>query len=205
MAVYKLPLAQLITNQYPYILPVEADAIADNLGYKNVQVITSDQVADKSQITGNPIFMPLNFGGIAYTNDQNTVVNKARLYMPIAIVTPTFRKLIKETPIAGSKKRGEVTELINPGWYEINIAGCFITADRKYPEAEVAALDGYLKAPVAIPVTHKLFTILGITQIVIRGGGFVSKPGFTNMQHFELSCKEDIPIELKITNENSLN
>ena len=202
--VYRLNLAQLIVKNYPYVLPQQANAIAKALGYSNVEVLPSDTVFDKSKITGHPIFMPLNFGGIRYENDQGAAVNKSGLYLPIAVVVPSFRRKLKETPVAGSKKRGEVTELINPGWYEFSVTGAFVSADNTYPGTDVEAFDGYLKATVPIPVTHKLFTYLSVTQIVIRAASLPSKPGFQNMQLFEFTAKEDVPIELKISNPNNL-
>lgn len=203
--IYTIPLAKAITDRYPYILPVEAAAIADGMGYKNVKVITADQVTDKSSITGAPVFMPLNFSAINYIDDQGGNTNVTGLYMPIAVISFTIAKELKETGIAGSKKRGQVTELINIGWYEMTINGCFISKDRTYPADSVSQFDKYMKANIAIPATHKKFTILGINQLVIRHGALLPKPGFTNMQLFEITAKEDIPLELKISNETQPN
>jgi len=139
----------------------------------------------------------LKFKGMVTCTPDGTR-NLSGLYIPIAICEFNLQKLIVKTEITGTKIRGSVKELINIGEYDMTIKGCFISTDNKYPAAEVQALDGYMKANKPIQVVHQLCTLLEIDRIVIEKGGLIAKPGFQNVQFFEINCCEDTPLELQL-------
>lgn len=111
-------------------------------------------------------------------------------------------KLIVTTDVQG--RDGSIKEYISNGDYAVTIKGILASdpmdgrVSRRYPEAQVLALKKVVEVPEALPVAGRLFRLLGIQNLVIKGVSWPSLPGFTNLQAFELRCLSDDPIELLV-------
>lgn len=118
------------------------------------------------------------------------------------IVEVSRDKIILTTEVQG--RDGTVKEYISQGDYAVTIKGILASnpldgrVSRRYPEAEVLALKKVVEVPEALPVAGRLFRILGIRNLVIKGVSWPALPGFTNLQAFELRCLSDDPIELLV-------
>lgn len=113
------------------------------------------------------------------------------------------KEIVKSMPMGGSRA-GSVKEYVNMGDYQVSIKGILASKDGSYPLREVKILNQYIKAPVQIPVTHELLYELGIYEIVIESFTLPARPGFENLQAFELQCLSDYPVELEIKNKKAL-
>jgi hypothetical protein len=125
-----------------------------------------------------------------------------QLVLDDPIVEVSRDKLIVTTDIQG--RNGSVKEYISNGDYAVTIKGVLASNPkdgrfaRRYPAREVAALQSLLDVPAALPVTGRLFRLLGIKNLVIKGHSWPALPGFTNLQAYELRCLSDDPIELNL-------
>ncbi|GAA4349793.1 hypothetical protein GCM10023185_06810 [Hymenobacter saemangeumensis] len=142
-------------------------------------------------LLGLPVFTRVTFPGNAF---RNAVV----LDEPLVEVSQD--KNIVTTEVQG--RNGTVKEYISDGDYSITIKGILASDpfdgrySRRYPEREVQALRQLIALPEALPVTGRLFRMLGIRSLVIKGHSWPTLPGFTNLQAYELRCLSDEPIEL---------
>ncbi|MDF7813605.1 DUF6046 domain-containing protein [Hymenobacter sp. YC55] len=143
-------------------------------------------------LLGLPVFARVEF--LAAAAWRQLVLNDP-------IVEVSRDKLIVTTDIQG--RNGSVKEYISNGDYAVTIKGVLASDptdgrySRRYPEREVQALQTLIDVPAAIPVTGRLFRLLGIKNLVIKGHSWPALPGFTNLQAYELRCLSDEPIELQ--------
>ncbi|TGE23556.1 DUF6046 domain-containing protein [Hymenobacter metallicola] len=143
-------------------------------------------------LLGLPVFARVEF--LAAAGWAQVVLNDP-------IVEISRDKLIVTTEIQG--RDGSVKEFISNGDYAVTIKGVLASDPtdgryaRRYPTREVQALQAVINAKEAIPVTGRLFKLLGIRNLVIKGHSWPALPGFTNLQAYELRCLSDEPIELQ--------
>ncbi|MCB2379796.1 DUF6046 domain-containing protein [Hymenobacter sp. BT635] len=143
-------------------------------------------------LLGLPVFARVEF--LAAAGWAQVVLNDP-------IVEISRDKLIVTTEIEG--RDGTVKEFISNGDYAVTIKGVLASDPhdgryaRRYPTREVQALQAIINAKEALPVTGRLFKLLGIRNLVIKGHSWPSLPGFTNLQAYELRCLSDEAIELQ--------
>jgi len=108
------------------------------------------------------------------------------------IIDVSNQRNIVMTQISGMD--GTVKEFINNGDYSVVIKGYFATSvPDKYPEEEVALLNSYCSAPVALTMTNDfLNNYFGISSVVVVNYSFHQQEGVRNVQYFELNCVSDI-------------
>lgn len=123
-----------------------------------------------------------------------------RLSLLDPIVEIARQKNIVLTDIQGGD--GTVKEFISKGDYAVTIKGILASDPtrgdeaRRYPTREMQALQQVLDLDEALPVSGRLFKLLGIRNLVVRDYSWPPLPGFTNLQAYELRCLSDKPIEL---------
>ena len=207
MSRFTIPVNDSGIKEVPLVLAAPAAAlIVKAFGYHNVKVITSDQVTDHSPITGQPIFMPLQLDPVTYLDDMGSKVSLSGMYMPLVLCEFHLHKHIKRTIPSGRRKRGGVNELTNPGAWDVNIKGCFLSgmpskmpiipvdgaaADGAFPADALKLFAQYAACTEAVGVTHDLFKYLGIEYIAIEEVDIKPKAGFQNMLFFEIKAFED--------------
>lgn len=175
----------------------------DIFGYRNVKVLETNAVTDKSNAFGTPIFMQFSFDRIKYKDPtSNRELITPELKIPCAIIEISFQKEVVKTMVQGQKRPGSFKEHINLGDYVVSIKGVLCDDTNKYPMKQVKWLNDFIKAPIAIPITHTLMNEIGIYNLVIESGGLIPRPGYENLQAFQLNCVSDLPIELTLKNED---
>ncbi len=142
-------------------------------------------------LLGLPVFTRVTFPATAF---------RPALVLDEPLVEVSQDKSIVTTEVQG--RNGSVKEYISDGDYAVTIKG-ILSSDpfdgrvaRRYPTREVQALRELIALPEALPVTGRLFQILGIRNLVIKSHSWPALPGFTNWQAYELRCLSDEPIEL---------
>jgi hypothetical protein len=161
----------------------------------NVNIISIDDVEDKSELFGTPIFMPLQFERVKY-KDGNTTRIIPQFMIPACIVEISFQKTIVKTQVQSQKRRGDVMEHINFGNYAVSIKGILSDDSGKYPMQKTKWLNDLCLAPIEVEVVHRLLNEIGIYQLVIESGGIIPRQGYQDIQPFQLQCVEHIPIKL---------
>ncbi|HLP51237.1 MAG TPA: DUF6046 domain-containing protein [Chitinophagales bacterium] len=200
MAKFNIDIArQNAVMQKPMFLPT-ADmqkALRNEFGYGNLKVLQASEVQDKVTATGNPVFMPVEFGAIQYEDESGGTVDLTGLYIPCAIVEFTMNKHIVTTQLASSKFKGDVNELVGLGNWDVEIKGMLV-GDGKYPKEDLQKLYYYFKCPRAISITHEICEKLEIYDIVLAKPALQNKQGFQHLQPFTISCISDEPVELTL-------
>ncbi|WP_188815570.1 DUF6046 domain-containing protein [Hymenobacter cavernae] len=144
-----------------------------------------------TNLLGLPVFTRVEFPATSFRD---------KVVLDDPIVEVGRDKLIIATDIQG--RDGTVKEYISNGDYAVTIKGILASDpkdgrySRRYPTREVQNLQALIDAAEALPVTGRLFRILGIRNLVIKGHTWPALPGFTNLQAYELRCLSDEPIEL---------
>jgi len=142
-------------------------------------------------LLGLPVFTRVSFLPTAFHLGLN---------LDDPLVEVSQDKNIVLTEVQG--RNGTVKEYISDGDFSVSIKGILASDpfdgrySRRYPEREVQALRQLVAIPEALPVTGRLFQILGIRNLVIKGVSWPTLPGFTNLQAYELRCLSDEPVEL---------
>lgn len=179
-----------------------ASAVYDKLGYRNVKVLTSNDLQDKSDVFGTPVFMPITFNKVSYMDYmRNQKIATPDFKVAACIVTVNFQKEIIKTSVQGQHFPGTFKEYINQGDYTVSIDGLLSDDTGKYPMDKVKWLHDIGIAPVKVEVEHKLLNDLGIYYLVIESGGLSPKQGVENMQSFHFDCVSDRDIQLILKSE----
>lgn len=195
------------------VLPLAADvlrqAVRAAFGFGSIKVWEATEVSAKGSL-GNAVWMDITLGEAASSSGNwNYTVRGKKESIPVLNILCCIveingtKDIVKSIPMGGSRA-GSVKEYINEGDYVVNIKGVLHGADGKYPMQAVKNLKQYISAPVQIPVVHELLNELGIYEIVIEGWNMPARPGFENLQAFELNCVSDYPVELEIKNKKDL-
>lgn len=195
------------------VLPLAAEllqrAVRAAFGYNNIKVWESAEVDAKGSL-GNAVWMDITLGEASgKSGNWNYTVRGQKESIPVLnilcciVEVQGTKDIVKSIPMGGSRA-GSVKEYINEGDYAVTIKGVLYGANGKYPMKDVKNLKQYLSAPVQIPVVHELLNELGIYEVVIESWNLPARPGFENLQAFELNCVSDYPVELEIKNKKDL-
>ncbi len=179
-----------------------ASAVYDKLGYRNVNVLTGNDLQDKSDAFGTPVFMPITFYKVSYYDYmQQRRVATTDMKVPACIVTVNFQKDIIKTAVQGQRRPGTFKEYINQGDYTVSIDGLLSDDNSKYPMKKTKWISHIGIAPVMVEVEHQLLNELGIYWLVIESGGLTPKQGTEDLQPFHFDCVSDQPNELILKSE----
>lgn len=106
----------------------------------------------KEQYNGVEIMLPVRF-----YDGPNLIA-----YMPYVVLSISGGKTIIRTPLA--ERMGSVKEQYNEEDYKINIKGFLISADRKFPEAEIDTLRILKETKKAVTIDNALTNIFLTNQ-----------------------------------------
>lgn len=183
----------------------DSRAVANFLGYKIVNVLKQDELISNN-VFGLPIFMPFSIEKFKYKDPNGKfVIVSPQLDFPCCIIEIYASKNVIETEVAG--RDGTVKEYISMGDYSVTIKGLLGNGDKndaRYPLQIVNHLHEIYKAPVSIPVVHRVLNKLGIYDLVIKELNLPVIGEIENLQAFELQCLSDIPIELVLKKESEI-
>ncbi len=99
-------------------------------------------------------------------------------------------KHIIKTQVQG--RAGSVKEFIADGDYTVRLRGLIVEDSiHNYPRADVVSFLQLLKRAESIKVVSEYLNMFGILNLVIENYNFNQKPGFQNVQPFDLSCVSD--------------
>ncbi len=135
---------------------------------------------------GQQLFMPMKLGGVLLPNEPS-----------VSIVGV---KRIVKTALVGSKRKGNVKELVAVDDYQVTIRGIALNYEstKVYPEDIVKSIhDLYLKDE-RLKVESALTNLLGIYSLVIERVTIPEMIGVQHAQAYELQCvsDEDFVIEI---------
>jgi hypothetical protein len=174
---------------------------AEAFGYAASRLLKLDTVKDDASegvgYFGKPVFSKVVFPAGSYEENGQTIQ-----YDGVEIIDPLVtigdNRQIVTTSIQG--KKGTVKEFISNGDYAVTIQGLLYDAQnlRAYPARETQKLREVCEAPIALPVTGRMFKLFGISNLVIMNARYQAVQGFTNLQAFELQCISDDALELQI-------
>ncbi len=135
---------------------------------------------------GRPVFMPVRLGGVLLPNEPTVYVSNS--------------KIVVRTDLVGSQRKGSVKELIGFGDYEVVIRGLAINYNSfsVYPEAQVKELHDLYNRRESLPVEGAIFTLLGISRLLITRMALPELAGVQHCQAYEFTClsDEDFTLEL---------
>lgn len=174
----------------------EAAPTGDSGPYQQVEAETiehfnveADDTAKLSWL-GTPVFSDL----IIKESDTGQGI-----YFDTVLFDVEMQKHIVKTAIQGRK--GTVKEYISDGDYSITIRGAIVNpGNRNYPSGDVGAFTALMQLPQALYVVSPLLQLFEINTIVVESYRLLQKPGFQNMQLFEIDAISDEPLESFITN-----
>jgi hypothetical protein len=178
-----------------YTLP-EKEAIKEITGYKGVNVAEDDFGNSSTS------FLGLTIEETSYTLNGKKF-KTPKIYLPVCIVTVGFNKVIEETIMQSQRHRGTVKQIINFGDYNVTIDFILCNDDSKYPFNLLKQATNIEQSPVSLSVTSKILEAKGISNLVIKSGGF-RQSEFHNLQAYQWQCMSDEPFELQIKRQNSL-
>jgi hypothetical protein len=134
---YIIDIAQLFRQQFksePYIVPGESITTIQTNDYRvegsfeqNGSVYTKNGSLLKESYRGIEVMLPIKFFDV----DFGTLIS----YLPFCVISVDSSKKIVETDLA--ERLGTVKELYSTGDYVFNVKGFLISADRRFPEAEI--------------------------------------------------------------------
>ena len=157
--------------------------VSDQEGTEFVNMRNTIRATDK---LGRQLFLPMQIGTVLLPNEPT--------------VSITGRKMIIETGLVGSERRGSVKELIRQEDYTLTIRGIAINQESKrvYPEDTVKELHELYLLNESLKVESALTSLLGIYRLVIKQITFPEMVGIQHAQAYELLCVSDEDFELNI-------
>ncbi|MEY4902840.1 MAG: hypothetical protein RLZZ292_655 [Bacteroidota bacterium] len=165
----------------------EFDLIADaDTGLDGHQIDFARAMVGGADRLGRPYFMPMRIGDVRLPNEPTILI--------------TAKKIIVETQLVGSDRRGSVKELIAFGDYDITIRGIAINekSHTLYPEDWLFKLNELYNRNEALTIVCGLTAVLGIERIVIKQVTYPEMVGIPNAQGYEFICVSDEDFTLEI-------
>lgn len=116
------------------------------------------------------------------------------MYFDTVLFDVAMEKHIVKTMVQGRK--GTVKEYISDGDYSISIRGGIINhGSSNYPSDDVAFFVNLMQIPAPLFVISPLLQLFDVQTIVIEKYQFMQRPGYQNIQLFEIDAVSDDPIE----------
>ena len=138
-------------------------------------------------VLGKPMFMDVTIDGVRLPNEP--------------LITITGKKVIVETVVVGSERRGTVKEFITTEDYQIKIEGICIEPNVKaYPLAQVESIINLIDKDEALDFSNEIAELFGINRIVIKDHGWGNMKGKPFSQSYYLTCISDEDFYATINN-----
>ncbi len=165
------------------------------------ELLTLEGTLKHSDQTGIPMWDYFQFDLPAGEGVADTTVSVGSGYesfvMPDTTVCET--EIYRKTVVTEMVKAKDVIEIIGDGLWSMTFRGFIInTESDTYPTDKKRSMQGAFKVGRAVKVISKLLNDMDIHDVVITGLRFPSMPGYANVQPFEMTAIEDVPIELVI-------
>lgn len=121
------------------------------------------------------------------------------MYFDTILFDVSLAKNIVKTSIQGRK--GTVKEYISDGDYVLSIRGGIVNhGSNNYPTQDVGFFIELMQLPQALFVVSPLLQLFDVQSIVVENYKLIQRPGFQNIQFFEIDAISDEPLESFITN-----
>lgn len=179
-----------------YTLP-EKQAIKEITGYSGVIV------AEEDKGINGAAFMALTFEKLDYSLRGVPQPTIKSLYLPVAIVTVNFTKIIETTIMQSQTHRGTVKQFINFGDYDVTIDFILSNDNNKYPFDKLKQATEMEQAPVKFGVVSKILNAKNINNLVIKSGGF-RQTEYKNLIHYQWQCLSDEAYEIQVKRQKSI-
>lgn len=136
---------------------------------------------------GRTVFMPVEIGGLLLPNEPTIAIDQ--------------EKVIQETALVGSRRRGTVKEQIGFADPRITLRGIIINYDNKrfFPEDQTKKLQDLFQEGASLEIKCALTSLLGIYRVVIKRFFLPEMIGVQHAQAYQLDCvaDEDFNLELE--------
>jgi hypothetical protein len=151
---------------------------------------------------GTPIFGALLIKNGFYYDEKGVKIQYKGLLLECVLFEVSMSKNVVKTAIQG--RAGTIKEFVSDGDYQISVKGVICSEiANKYPEQEIKALLEVLKSTASISIeSDVLNNVFGIYDIVVEDWNMPRSAGFFNTQNYEISCISDMPIEIRLKEED---
>lgn len=116
------------------------------------------------------------------------------------IVSFSTENIIESTELTGSKRKGNVNEIIGRGAWRITIEGiCYNYDSNSYPVDQVDNLNrlrDYVAENGAIKIVNGIAAVLNIENVIIKNLDLIKLKGHQNAQPYVLTLISDEPFTL---------
>jgi hypothetical protein len=167
----------------------EATKIA--IGYDNVQIYTRKDYGQSSNLSGMPLFQPLNLIGEDGQED---------LLLESAVLEGSRTKNIVSTTIQG--RDTSVDEFINNGDYQVSVQGILCANEPRYPLDLVLKFQKFMDLNRSIKIEHELLNALGVYELIITSHKYAPTTSI-NLQTYSFTAKSTVPLPLIIQDQNT--
>jgi hypothetical protein len=156
----------------------------------------------RSSQLGTPMFGVLFIKSGFYYDEEGIKIEYKGLLLECVLFEVSMSKNVVKTAIQG--RAGTIKEFVSDGDYQISVKGVICSEiANKYPEQEIKALLEVLKSTASISIeSDVLNNVFGIYDIVVEGWNMPRSAGFFNTQNYEISCISDMPIEIRLKEED---
>lgn len=164
---------------------------------KTAFVVPSLNSISEARSSGSTYFMTLNVA------DKQGIQT---LFPNEPLVSFSLAKTIVETATIGKHRKGKVKEYICTEDWQISIQGLCIDLQNKteYPAAQVQELTQLFEKNESLEVVgNKLFTLFGITNIVLKDIHFEAMQGKESIQKYTIKAVSDTDFYAELTERKS--
>lgn len=193
---YRSPDILTLLRRYWPFLPVFTPPGGQQEEFEG-QLMAKDATLGYRTAAGRPVRTEVSIAAGSYdvyTGGTRVTRSYGALRLPEALVDINAEKRIVATEVAG--RDGSVLEYINREDYMGTIRSVFVSADLRYPQAEVEALKRILDSNQPLTVGGRWMELHGISRIVITGEAWPAPGPMVNAQPFELRWRATQPVEL---------
>ncbi len=160
----------------------------------------------KSEYTsrfGTPIFGALLIEDGFYYDEKGNMIEYNGFLLECVLFEVSMSKNVVKTAIQG--RAGTIKEFISDGDFQINIKGVICSEiANEYPEKEIRRLLEVLKSTASLQVKSDILNnVFGIYEMVVEGWNMPRSAGFFNTQNYEINCVSDMPIEIRLKEEDN--
>jgi hypothetical protein len=151
---------------------------------------------------GTPIFGALLIRDGFYYDEKGNKIEYESTLLECVLFEVSMSKNVVKTAIQG--RAGTIKEFVSDGDFQINIKGVICSEiANEYPDREIKRLLEILKSSASLSVrSDVLNNVFGIYDIVVESWNMPRSAGFFNTQNYEISCISDMPIEIRLKEED---
>ena len=194
-------MSRRITFPFPDQMSIEAGIVntAKATMYKSImkQIEIYNRMNEEGlnewpvSMLGTPVF-----NDVTLTAESDSTLS---IKLSTALMVIDQKKIIGRTHVTG--RNGTVKEFYSMDDYEISIMGSIADENAtRYPEDQVKTLIKLAELNESLKISSPFTDMFNVFSAVIHTYKFDQKPGYQNIQFFDLKLYSDTPVELEKVN-----